>query len=422
MNRRICYGFIALVLYGSVNWTQLAHADAVVEWNEITTQTLLAAGRSPVITSLDYAIVHAAVYDAVVAIEGQFEPYHVVIPNASGSPAAAAATAAHDVLVALFPAQTAALDLTYHTYFTNNGLSETDPGVTVGRLAAAGIWALRANDGRFPPNFPPFNGGTEPGVWRPTPSYLPSPPPAFAPGAVPWVAIVTPFTLDSPSQFRAGPPPSLSSNRYRKDYNEVKTVGALGSSIRTAEQTDIGYFWAANTGVLWNRAIQGVEAVANATLAENARLFALVNLTGADSAIACWDTKYTYVYWRPVTAIQNGENDNNPKTVGDPNWQPLINTPNFPEYTSGHVTYSSAAARILKLFFKTDQVTFTVTSTNPLAVQKTRTYTYLSDAVDETVDARVYVGIHFRNSDVVGGEQGKRIAKWAFKHFLRPLK
>lgn len=159
----------------------------------------------------------------------------------------------------------------------------------------------------------------------------------------------------------------------------------LGSSSRTAAQTDIGYFWAANTGVLWNRTLQGIEAVATATLAENARLFALVNLAGADSAIACWDTKYTYVFWRPVTAIQNGENDNNPRTVGDPNWQPLINTPNFPEYTSGHVAYSSTVARILKLFFKTDQVTFTVTALNPLAVQKTRTYTYLSDAVDETI-------------------------------------
>jgi hypothetical protein len=393
-----------------------------VDWNEITTQTILAAGRSPVITTFDYAIVHAAVYDAVVAIEGQFEPYHVVIPGASGSPAAAAATAAHDVLVALFPDQAAALNLTYHAYFTDNGLSETDLGVTVGELAAEGILALRANDGRFPPNSPPFTGGTEPGVWRPTPSYLPSPPPAFAPGAVPWVATVTPFTLESPSQFRADPPPSLSSKRYRKDYNEVKAIGALAGSTRTAEQTEIGYFWAANTGVLWNRALQGIGAVSTATLAENARLFALVNLAGADSAIACWDTKYTSVFWRPVTAIQNGDNDGNPETVGDPNWQPLINTPSFPEYTSGHVTYSAAVARILKLWFKTDHVTFTVTSTNPLAIQKTRTYTRLSDAVAETVDARVYTGIHFRNSDLVGRDQGKRIAKWAFKYFLQPLK
>jgi hypothetical protein len=214
----------------------------------------------------------------------------------------------------------------------------------------------------------------------------------------------------------------LSSKRYRKDYNEIKAIGALNSSTRTSEQTDIGYFWAANTAVLWNRAIQGVVTTSGATLVDNARLFALVNLAGADAGITCWDTKYTYVFWRPVTAIQEGENDGNPETVGDPTWQPLINTPSFPEYTSGHVTYSSAVARMLRLWFKTDKVTFTVTALNPLAIQKTRTYTRLSEAVQETVDARVYVGIHFRNSDVVARDQGKRIAHWAFKHFLRPLK
>ena len=421
MNRSICYGLIGLVLYGYVNWAQLASADAVTDWNEISTQVILTVGRSPVLTSLDYAMIHAAIYDAAIAFDGRFEPYHVVIPNAAGSPVAAVATAAHDVLVALFPAQQAALDTTYLEYLTANGLSAADVGVAVGQEAAAGILALRANDGRFPPNPPPFTGGTEPGVWRPTPSYLPSPPPAFAPGAVPWVATVTPFTLEGPSQFRAEPPPSLTSSRYRKDYNEIKAVGELNSSIRTPEQTDIGYFWAANTGVLWNRAIQGIGTVSGATLVDNARLFALVNLAGADSAIACWDTKYFYVFWRPVTAIQEGENDGNAKTVGDPNWQPLINTPNFPEYTSGHVAYSDAVGRILKLFSKTDHVTFTVTALNPLATQKTRTYTRISDAVEETIDARVYVGIHFRNSDVVARDQGKRIAHWTFKHFLRPV-
>jgi hypothetical protein len=213
----------------------------------------------------------------------------------------------------------------------------------------------------------------------------------------------------------------LSSPRYREDYNEIKAIGALNSPTRTADQTDIGYFWAANTGVLWNRAIQGVVMASEATLVDNARLLALVNLAGADSAIACWDTKYTYVFWRPVTAIQEGEHDGNPETVGDPNWQPLINTPNFPEYTSGHVAYSSAVAQMLKLFFKTDKVTFTVTALNPLAVQKTRTYTRLSEAVEETIDARVYVGIHFRTSDEVARKQGRHVAQWGFGHFLRPL-
>jgi hypothetical protein len=402
-----------------VSTPRISQADAVVDWNEITTQALLTAGRSPLISALDYAIVQAAVYDAVMALDGRFEPYHVVIPGASGSPAAAAAAAAHDVLVALFPAQTAALDMTYDDYFIDKGLSETDPGVDVGQQAAAGILALRANDGRFPPNPPAFTGGTDPGVWRPTPSYLPGPPPAFSPGAAPWVATVTPFTLKHPAQFRANPPPSLSSKRYRKDYDEIKAVGSLLSNTRTSDQTELAYFWADNTAVLWNRAIQGI---AMPTLGESARLFALVNLAGADAAITCWDTKYYYVFWRPVTAVQEGDNDGNSKTIGDPSWQPLINTPNFPEYTSGHVTYSGAAARILKLLLKTNKVTFSVTTTNSLALQKTRTYTRLSDAVDETVDARVYAGIHFRTADIVGREQGERVARWTFKHFLRPVR
>lgn len=403
---------------------RIAQADAVTDWNEISTKAILTAGRSPLITSLDYAIVHAAVYDAVIAFDGRFEPYHVAIPNAAGSPVAAVATAAHDVLVALFPVQQAGLDTVYFDYLNTHGLSAADAGVTVGQQAATGILALRANDGRFPPNFPLFTGGTEPGVWRPTPSYLPGPPPAFSPGAAPWVATVTPFTLESPSQFRAEPPPRLTSSRYRKDYNEVKAVGELNSSLRTPEQTDLAYFWADNTAVLWNRAIQGIVTNGSLllTLGESARLFALVNLAGADAAITCWDTKYTYVFWRPVTAIQEGENDGNAKTVGDPNWQPLINTPSFPEYTSGHVTYSGAVGRILKLFFKTDQIPFSVTSSNPLATQKARNYTHFSDAVEETIDARVYAGIHFRTSDVVGRDQGKRVAHWAFKRFLRPVK
>ncbi|MGE0825831.1 MAG: vanadium-dependent haloperoxidase [Candidatus Binatia bacterium] len=403
---------------------RLAQADAVTDWNEISTQAILTAGRSPLITSLDYAIVHAAIYDAAIAFDGRFEPYHVAIPNAAGSPIAAVATAAHEVLVALFPAQQAALDTVYLEYLTAHGVAAADAGVTVGEQTAAGILVLRANDGRFPPNYPPFTGGTDLGVWRPTPSYLPGPPPAFAPGAAPWVATVTPFTLESPSQFRADPPPRLTSARYRKDYNEVKAVGALDSTSRTPEQTELAYFWADNTAVLWNRAIQGLvtDGEMLLTLGESARLFALVNLAGADAAITCWDSKYTYVFWRPITAIQEGDNDGNPKTIGDPNWQPLINTPSFPEYTSGHVTYSGAVGRILKLFFKTDKVPFTVTSSNPLAEHKTRTYTRFSYAVEETIDARVYSGIHFRNSDVVGRDQGKKAANWTFKYFLRPVK
>ena len=215
-----------------------ARADAVGDWNAIAVQATITrpARPNPTIV-LDIATVQAAVYDAVQAIEKRYEPYYVEIPGASGSPVAAAAKAAHDVLVNRFPAQAASLDMTYQQYLVNNGLSETDPGVAVGAKAAAGIIALRACDGSFPnPAPPPFIGGTAPGVWRPTP-------PAFAPMVAPWLGNVTPFTLTRPSQFRAEPPPALTSREYARDYNEVKALGALNNSSRTPEQTDIAHFW-----------------------------------------------------------------------------------------------------------------------------------------------------------------------------------
>ncbi|MCM3900971.1 MAG: hypothetical protein ND866_04635 [Pyrinomonadaceae bacterium] len=195
-----------------------ARADAVGDWNAIAMQATITAGRPNPTINLDIATVQAAVYDAVQAIEKRYEPYYVEIPGATGSPVAAAAKAAHDVLVNRFPAQAASLDMTYQQYLANNGLSENDPGVAVGAKAAAGIIALRACDGSFPNPAPsPFVGGTDPGVWRPTP-------PAFAPMVTPWLDNVTPFTLTRPSQFRAQPPPALTSLRYARDYNEVKVL------------------------------------------------------------------------------------------------------------------------------------------------------------------------------------------------------
>jgi hypothetical protein len=198
-------------------------------------------------------MVQAAVYDAVEAITGRFRPYHVHIPGASGSPDAAVAAAAHHMLVTRFPSLATSLDTTYHTYMTNHGLSETDPGVAVGEAAADGIIALRATDGSFPdcsPMPPPplchFVGSTDIGVWRPTPSFLPGPPPSNSPMLAPWLSVVTPFTLTSNSQFRAVPPPSLASRRYAASYNVVKSLGARFNSGRTAEQTEIGLFWYSN--------------------------------------------------------------------------------------------------------------------------------------------------------------------------------
>src|SRR6266850_2815129 len=264
-----------------------ANADAVGDWNGIAVQAVVTAGtQRPGPTGiLDLAMVQAAVYDAVQAIEGRFKPYHSEIPGASGSPVAAAAKAAHDVLVSRFPPQTASLDTTYHQYLLNNGLLETDPGVAVGAAAAAGIIALRACDGSFPiPAPPPFMGGTDPGVWRPTP-------PANAPMLAPWLGTVTPFTLTRTSQFRAAPPPALTSRQYAREYNEVKELGALINSTRTPEQTDQANFWNANYPVLWNTVLRDIAGAHVDNISDTARLFALVDMAMADALITAWDTK-----------------------------------------------------------------------------------------------------------------------------------
>src|SRR5262252_8438634 len=251
---------ICLIVCMFLSWTGLARADAVTDWNAIAIQIIVNAPCPtapcaippvhPGATSfLDSAMVQAAVYDAVESITGRFRPYAVHVPGASGSTDAAVAKAAHDVLVNRFPfpAITGFLDTTYHAYLAAHSLSESDPGVAVGAQAAAAIIALRANDGSFPSPPPlPFTGGNAPGEWRPTPSYLPGTPAPFSPMLAPWLAMVTPFTLKSPSQFRPVGPPDLTSHRYTVAYNETKSMGSLINSGRTTDQTNMALFYNAN--------------------------------------------------------------------------------------------------------------------------------------------------------------------------------
>jgi hypothetical protein len=393
----------------------IANGDAVSDWNSIAVNTVTTAdpNRPSQVWFIDMAMVHAAIYDAVQAIDRRYTPYHVEIPGASGSPEAAAAKAAHDVLVHLFPDQTVSLDYTYNQYLSDHQLQD-DPGVAVGQAAAAGIIALRMHDGRFPPNQVPFVGGDNPGEWRPTE-------PSFAPMAIPWLGNVTPFTLKSGDQFRAGPPPALDSHEYTVAYYEVKAMGARFNSARTAADTELALFWAGNYIILWNRAIRDIAAAHVNNIGDSARLFALVDMAMADAVITAWDTKNAYVFWRPITAIRLGDKDTNPDTVGDPDWQPMINTPNYPEYTSGANNISAAATRSLALFFGTNEFTFTLWTTNPAVHEPSRTYSRFSDTAREVVDARIFQGIHFRFGDEVARKQGRRVAQWAFSHFLQPV-
>ena len=400
--------------------------NAATDWNAIAVQALATAAppRPGPVVFLDLAIVQAAVHDAVQAIDRRYTPYHVMLlRGASGSPEAAAAKAAHDVLVNILPDQVASLDTTYHDYLAAHGLAEDDPGVRAGELAAAGILLLRANDGRVPnPLPPPFTGGTDPGVWRPTPSNPPEgPPPSGAPMLTSWLGSVPPFTLKSGDQFRAKAPPPLSSRRYAKDYDEVKALGARFNSARTPEQDQLAYFYAGNNFILWNRVLRDIAAEHTDNIGDSARLLALGTLAIADSFITSWDSKSHYVFWRPITAIREGDNDGNPRTAGDPTWEPLLNTPNYPEYTSGANNVVGALTRMLELYFGTDDITFTVFSQHPLAVPNTRTYHRFSDLSMDSVDARVFQGIHFRFGDEAGQKQGRQVAQWVFRHFLRPI-
>jgi hypothetical protein len=402
-----------------------AYADSVTDWNEITVAAVSAARPGP-IGIVDIALVQVAVHDAVQAIEQRFEPYHAEIAARSGARnkgrlSGAVAAAAHGVLVGMYPAQAATLDTTYYNYLANHGLA-SDPGILIGQQVAARILPLRrVNPNPLPP---PFVGGSSIGMWRPTPSYLGNPPtPApFSSMATPWLGAFDPFTLTGPTRFRAPPPPALTSDRYTRDYNEVKEIGSRGSTQRTPEQTDLAYFYTETAPVLWNRALRSIAARYLHRSADTARLFALANLATADALITCWDSKTHYAVWRPMTAIQEGDADGNPATLGDPAWQPLVNNPNYPDYTSGANSVTGAMTRTLQLFFGTDKVPFEFTSAAPLAVQKSRSYLRFSDAADDVVDARVYLGIHFRFADTAARTQGTRVADWTYHHFLLPLK
>ena len=407
---------LILVVLFTLTLSISARADAVTDWNRIAVQEVVIAARPGPAGTLDTAVVQLAVYDAVQAIVGEYQPYHVVIPGATGSPSSAAAKAARDVLVNRFPSRAAAIDATYQQYLIDHGMNPADPGVAVGATAAAGIIALRATDGSFPnPPPPPFIGSLEIGVWRPTP-------PANAPMACPWLGYVTPFTMNDPSQFRLQGPPDLNSAAYTRDYEEIKRLGKSDSTARTAAQTDLANFWNLNYVALWNQVPRNIAEAHLDNIGDTARLMALVTTAMADASIATWDTKNVFVFWRPITAIREGDNDGNPNTVGDPTWSPFITTPPYPDYASGANAITASASRSLALFFGSDEMSFSITTLNPgPTVQDTREYTRFSDAQLEVVEARILQGIHFRTADEDGRRQGRQVAQWVQSHFLRPV-
>jgi hypothetical protein len=398
---------VGLILWGSLVWAAPVHANGITHWNGIAVRAV-SAGRPGPVGFFDLALLHAAMHDALQAYERRYEPYHARLTGA-GSPVAAAAAAAHGVLVGLYPTQQTVLDADLAAYLLSVGLTG-DIGLQTGRAAAEQL--LTQHRAAPTPPLPDYTGGTAIGQWRPTP-------PANLPMALLYMAFTRPFAMRSVSQFRPEPPPGLGSAEYARDYDEVRALGARTGSSRTPEQTDLAYFWSDNVVVQWNRVLREVTEAQGLDLGDSARLLALANLSTADALISSWDAKYHYSYWRPVTAIVEGDADGNPDTTGDTAWEPLITTPNYPDYPSGANAVSAAMVSTLQRFFGTDVLSFSIHSNAANVQQRTRTYTRLSDAAAEVVEARMLLGIHFRFADEVARTQGEQVAGWVFQRFLR---
>jgi hypothetical protein len=364
-------------------------------------------------------MVHGAVFDAVNGIERGYAPYLVEQHTARWASAeAAAATAAHDVLVGLLPAQQATLDaaLASSLAAVADGRAE-DAGVAFGKLVAQAMLAERADDGST--DVVVYVPGTEPDDWQPTP-------PAFGPAAIPHWAAVEPFGMNSPDQFRAAPPPSLDSPVFTQAFNEMKAIGVATNSTRTAEQTEIARYWAGPSGTVqppghWNSIARDVADAQDNSLAQNARMLALLNIGMADALIAAWDTKFAYSFVRPVTAIRNGDNDTNPDTAGDAAWSPLLTTPGHPSYMAAHSSLSATAATVLAEFFANDAIAFTSSAeVSAGGAVITRSFNSFSEAAEEAGASRIYGGIHWSFDNEAGLEAGHSIGGFVADNLLQP--
>jgi hypothetical protein len=405
-------------------------ATPVVDWSNKARRAIVPAGPAGVFGAENFGnkfpgeaaiylgIVHAAIYDAAVAIEGGYEPYAVALnAPADTSPEAAIATAAHHTLIGLQPqlglnlVQQAILDGHYLAYIDAipDGQAKTN-GIAVGEQVAAAIVALRASDGREQNptladlGLPP----AAPGVWDPGT--------AAAVGLR--VPGIRPLALDSASQFRPDGPNALTSAEYAEDFQQVKALGRDANSTRTAEQTTQALFWTDHDLRQWNDGILQLAADRGLDLVQTARMLAMAHVAGGDAMIACFEAKYTYWFWRPYQAIPRADRDGNPATEPDSTWRPLRTTPNFPEYPSAHACHSTAVTEALAAFFGTDNIDFTL---NSRITGTTRNYQRLHDIVKDVNEARVLAGFHFRNSDQQGSNLGRKVGEYVAKHLFQRL-
>jgi hypothetical protein len=390
--------------------------DPVMEWNDVARRLTVVPALSPIQQTRAMAIVHVAVHDAVNAITGEYEQYKTSGSAPAGaSPEAAAIGAAYGALRGIF-GDSESLATTYATSLAAQGIPAADPGLGFGQSVAEGILTLRQHDGAAVaayPYLPPGAGSL--GVWVPI-SSAPS-----AQALLPGWGNVTPWVLRSASQFRPDAPPTLDTDRYARDYNEVVQLGALVNSTRTDEQTQVALFWRASPTALWNSILRTAIDSRQLSLSATARVIALFYLAGADASVACWEAKYVYNYWRPQPAISQGDDDGNGATTGDAAWRPLVPTPPHPEYPSGHAANSGAMARVLGSIFG-DAPGFVIEATSSQNIGFVRYWQTFSEGVREVIDARVYSGIHFRTADEAGARLGRQVAQFVMTHALRPAK
>jgi hypothetical protein len=389
-----------------------SEGQAVTDWSLIAQNAIVSVGkRFPGEAAVYMGMVHATIYDVVVAIEGGYRPYALtpaVPPNTSVD--SAVATAVHRVLVERFPTQKESLDDVYSDYL--NGIADGEAktnGIQVGEEVGVGMLQLRSNDGldRIVDYKQPK---PDPGVYEPT-------------GSLPPLGVrmpgVRPLALEYASQFRPNGRPKLTSGKYEEDFNEVKAMGRLDGSVRSAEQTAVARFWTDHDVPQWNRSLLRLADARGLTTIERARMLAMAHVAGGDAMIGCFDAKYEFKSWRPIHAIRRADTDDNDRTAADPSWQPLLTTPNHPEYPSAHACHTTAIAEALESFFGPGRIRFSVDS---LVTGETRYYNHFKEVVDEVNNARVWAGFHFRFSQEDGSKLGRNVGRFVVKKFFQPLR
>jgi hypothetical protein len=386
--------------------------QVIVDWI-VHTQDF-SGSNSPPRRSRTFAMVSVAMHDAVNGIESRYSRYASSARDHEASPVAAAAQAAHDVLLALFPAQQVELD--GKLVMSLDAVGDEDAkvrGIALGQAAAADLLSARANDGANV--VVSYTSTLQPGDWRPTPL-------AFAPALEPGWGNVTPWGLRSGSQFRSRAPYALSSAEYASDFIEVRDYGSATSTVRSDDQTSYALFWYEPTAVGWNRLARTALAIRPKNIWKTARMFALMNMALADGYIASFDSKYTWRSWRPITFIPAADTDGNPDTAPDPSWTPLRPTPPIPDQTSAHAAAGFAArAALVEVFGDDPGEPMTMTSTTADPADPTRTWATFTQAAAENADSRVMVGIHTRQSVLDGEKQGRLVGHYVVHHRLRPL-